>query len=194
MVGRVLCMWEVGLGFERAVSLLVHSWRGVGPFSQLLVSSLSPLGMTAEAVAALRHPALGRQWRETNLTCSRLWGPSGSLPTTQAKRDEFLASVGATYYTYHSPVLLRHQLSRSYFITRLIVMLVITKMVLPWTCCKMQISWMQIHFFELFLTQKFSLSKPMFWPLVRKYTMSLSWKIHFPLCTQKDFLDSNKYF
>ena len=56
-------MWEVGCGclWEglRAVSPLVGLRRGVGPFSQLLVSSLSPLGMTAEAVAALRRPAPG---------------------------------------------------------------------------------------------------------------------------------------
>lgn len=45
-VGR----WE---GFVRAVSPLVMLWRGAGPFSQLLVSSLSPPGMTAEAVAVL---------------------------------------------------------------------------------------------------------------------------------------------
>lgn len=38
--------------------------RGARPFSQLLVSSLSPIGMTAEAVAAVRRPALGRQWRD----------------------------------------------------------------------------------------------------------------------------------
>lgn len=46
-------------GCLRAVSLLVDLRRGAGPFSQLLVSSLSPLGMTAVAVAALRRPALG---------------------------------------------------------------------------------------------------------------------------------------
>lgn len=60
------------MGGFRAVSPLVGMRRGAGPFSQLLVSSLSPLGMTAEAVAALRRPAVGRQWRETNLTHSRL--------------------------------------------------------------------------------------------------------------------------
>lgn len=59
-------------GCLRAVSLLVDLRRGAGPFSQLLVSSLSPLGMTAVAVAALRRPALGRLWRETNLTHGRL--------------------------------------------------------------------------------------------------------------------------
>lgn len=52
----------------RAVSPLVGSRRGARPISQLLVSSLFPIGMTAEAVAALRHPALWRQWRETNPT------------------------------------------------------------------------------------------------------------------------------
>lgn len=52
-------MWEVGRERFRAVSLLVGSRRGAGPFSQLLVSSLSPLGLTAEAVAALRRPAPG---------------------------------------------------------------------------------------------------------------------------------------
>lgn len=70
-----LCMWVGGWdGVEclRAVSLLVDLRRGAGPFSQLLVSSLSPPGMTAEAVAALRRPALGRLWRETNLTHGRL--------------------------------------------------------------------------------------------------------------------------
>lgn len=60
------------MGCLRAVSLLVDLRRGAGPFSQLLVSSLSPPGMTAEAVAALRRPALGRLWRETNLTHGRL--------------------------------------------------------------------------------------------------------------------------
>lgn len=57
-----LCMWVGGwdgVGCLRAVSLLVDLRRGAGPFSQLLVSSLSPPGMTAEAVAALRRPALG---------------------------------------------------------------------------------------------------------------------------------------
>lgn len=67
-----ICMWEAGWGGLRVVSPLVGSRRGAGPFSQLLVSSLSPIGMTAEAVAALRRPALGRQWRETNLTLRRL--------------------------------------------------------------------------------------------------------------------------
>lgn len=56
----------------RAVSLLVDLRRGAGPFSQLLVFSLSPLGMTVVAAAALRRPALGRLWRETNLTHGRL--------------------------------------------------------------------------------------------------------------------------
>lgn len=42
----------VGGGCLRAVSPLVSVWRGAGPFLQLLVSSLSPLGKTAEAVAA----------------------------------------------------------------------------------------------------------------------------------------------
>lgn len=89
-------MWEAGWGGLRVVRPLVGSRRGAGPFSQLLVSSLSPIGMTAEAVAALRRPALGRQWRETNLTLRRLWGPSHSLPSAQANRDEFMAAVGAT--------------------------------------------------------------------------------------------------
>lgn len=51
-------------GCVRAVSLLVGLRRGAGPFSQLLVSSLSPLGMTAVGVAALRRPALVRLWRD----------------------------------------------------------------------------------------------------------------------------------
>lgn len=58
----------MGGGFIRAVSLLVHLRRGAGPFSQLLVFSVSPLGMTAEAVAALHHSALGGNGE----TCSRL--------------------------------------------------------------------------------------------------------------------------
>lgn len=66
-----LCGW-LGGWCLRAVSLLVDLRRGAGPFSQLLVSSLSPLGMTVVAVAALRRPALGSLWRETNLTHGRL--------------------------------------------------------------------------------------------------------------------------
>lgn len=126
----ILWMWEVGLGclWEglRAVSPLVGLRRG-GPFSQLLVSSLSPLGITAEAVAALRRPSLGRQWRETNLTHCRLWGPSRSLPTAQANRDEFILSVGATYllitlqcYSATSSLLL--------LITWLLAVLIITQL------------------------------------------------------------------
>lgn len=94
-----LCMWGGGCLREglRAVSPLVSLRRGARPFSQLLVSSLSPLGMTAEAVAALRRPALVRQWRETYPTHSRLWGPSRSLPPAQANRDEFMAGVEAKY-------------------------------------------------------------------------------------------------
>lgn len=61
------------MGVLRAVSPLVGSRRGAGPFSQLLVSSLSPIGLTAEAVAALRRPAPGEAMeKETNLTHSRL--------------------------------------------------------------------------------------------------------------------------
>lgn len=97
---RVFIYVGGGLGvFLRAVSPLVRSRRGVGPFSQLLVSSLFPLGMTAEAVAALRRPALGRQWRETNLTHSRLWGPSCSRPSAQANRDEFMAPISPSNAT-----------------------------------------------------------------------------------------------
>lgn len=88
--------WWVGLFKELLASSSICD-EGRGPFSQLLVSSLSPPGMTAEAVAALRRPALWRQWRETNLTHGRLWGPSRSLPTAQANRDEFVAAVGVTY-------------------------------------------------------------------------------------------------
>lgn len=63
--------WWVGLFKELLASSSICD-EGRGPFSQLLVSSLSPPGMTAEAVAALRRPALWRQWRETNLAHGRL--------------------------------------------------------------------------------------------------------------------------
>lgn len=76
LVGRdgyffFLCMFG---GFGLFGELLASSSfcdEGRGPFSQLLVSSLSPPGMTAEAVAALPRPALpfgGNEERQTSRT------------------------------------------------------------------------------------------------------------------------------
>lgn len=56
----------VGGGCLRAVSPLVDLRWGARPFLQLLVSSLSPLGITAEAVAAL--PWGGNGERQTSHT------------------------------------------------------------------------------------------------------------------------------
>lgn len=68
-----LFMYVGGVGlFQELLASSSFCDEGRGPFSQLLVSSLSPPGMTAEAVAALRRPALWRQWRETNLKHGRL--------------------------------------------------------------------------------------------------------------------------
>lgn len=71
-------------GFGLSGELLASSSfcdEGRGPFSQLLVSSLSPPGMTAEAVAALRRPALpfgGNGERQTSRTVGSE-GPARSV-------------------------------------------------------------------------------------------------------------------
>lgn len=79
IVEGILCMREVGWaggGVEGRVSELSAPSsvcdEGRGPSHSSLCLAFFPPGMTAEGVAALRRPALGRQWRETNLTHRRL--------------------------------------------------------------------------------------------------------------------------
>lgn len=118
----IYCVWGGGRGWSELSVPSSCCDEGRGPSHSSLCLAFLP--QEWQLRLWLCCPALGRQWRETNLTHSRqLWGPSRS-PTAQANLDESMVAVEATYL----PIILQCYLPTSFLslIARLPETLVIT--------------------------------------------------------------------